>query len=139
MARRIISDKARELIKKYPDEAYEISQAGFEEGKTHIEPSEKTIKLIKNMEEKFDKLKDEIIDKVGKIEISLEKTVREIFDKIDEKYARKEKVDKLRSDIDEMKVEREARNYEWLKYAIITVISGIAGIASAFVIMHFKG
>lgn len=138
MTRRIISEKTRELIRNHPDEAYEIEMAGLEEGKKHVEPSEKTINLIKSMEDKFDKLKDELLEKVGRIELTLEKTVREIFDRIDDKYARKEKVAGLVLKVEEMEREKEKRSYEWVKYTIITVVSGCVGVLTAFIIMHFR-
>lgn len=131
MTRKIISEEARQLIRDNPDAAYEIKMSGVDEGMKHVEPSEKTLNLIKRMEEKFDKLKDEIVSKVSNIEVSLERTVRDIFDKIDEKYARKEKVNNLVNEVNELRSEREKRNYEWLKFGITAILSGTIGVILA--------
>lgn len=144
MPRRIISEKSKELIRNYPDEAYEIEMGGIEEGQKHVEPSEKTLSLIKSMEDKLDKLKDELLKKVGNIELTLEKTIREIFDKIDDKYARrdkvtllanelsncvrKEEVAKLNAELDDMRNKREERGYDWLKFGVTAIISGLLGV-----------
>jgi formylmethanofuran:tetrahydromethanopterin formyltransferase len=126
-----ISKKAENLIREHPNETNEIYNNGIREGQKHEKPSNDTIKLIKAMEDKFEKLKDELLEKIGRIELSLEKTVREIFDRVDDRYARKDKVDKLGCRIDDIEKQRESRSYEWLKFAITAVVSGVIGVVLA--------
>lgn len=130
-----ISDKTKQLIKDYPDEAYEINREGYNQGVIHRTPSkgteifmEDTIKLFKQMEDKVEKIKDEIFARVGNMELNMERLVREIFDKIDDKYARKEKVNNLVIKVDAIEKERESRSYEWLKYLITAIVGGVVGV-----------
>lgn len=75
-------------------ERNKIYNAGIEEGKKHRSPSSDTLKIIKNMEDKFDNLKDRvsdfeknIIEEIGSIKLQVQTTIKEEFDKCDERYA----------------------------------------------------
>lgn len=75
-------------------------KAGFKEGETHSEPSEITRKLIKNMEDKFDNLKDKVscieknvIKEVSEMKIEIITEIVAIKDDIkkdcEDRYAKK--------------------------------------------------
>jgi predicted nuclease with TOPRIM domain len=115
-----------EIIIENLDETYKVYNKGIIEGMKHTAPSPDTIKLIKKMEDKLDK----ISNKITEIEVKIAGLPERLLEKTDGKYACKETEKKLEELSDTM----EQRNYEWLKYGITAIL----GAAMAYIMgNHF--
>jgi benzoyl-CoA reductase/2-hydroxyglutaryl-CoA dehydratase subunit BcrC/BadD/HgdB len=118
-----ISDDARDYIRANPDLANEIYNSGVIEGQSHTEPSPKTLIIIKNMEDKLDKMKDSFTTEISTLKMLIVGIPKQIIDETDKKYACKEVEDK----VEKLRDERDRKTYDWLKYTVITIASVLIG------------
>jgi len=118
-----ISNDARAYIRANPDLANEIYNSGVQEGQSHLEPSPKTLIIIKNMEDKLDKMKDSFTTEISTLKMLIVGIPKQIIDETDKKYACKEVEDK----VEKLRDERDRKTYDWLKYTVITIASVLIG------------
>jgi len=114
----------------------------------HNEPSEGTRKWLRNLEGRFGGVEKKVQDIITyeikelntnidhkyqmhlkDIEIILSKFKDRIFEKADEKYAKKEceeKIDEVEKTVKALKEKKADNTYAWLKYAITAFVTLIA-------------
>ncbi len=115
------------------DDQDKIYKAGYIEGQKHMKPSELTTKLINNMEDKFDNLKDKVYDIEKNVLVGLADTKAEIIKEFGNSIdVVKEDCDSKIKDIEDKSDKKYAnkrieKNYDKLIWLIITtiVLSGL--------------
>jgi len=128
-------EKILENIEKYNknnkveftiDELHDLYNRGIASGKQHEEPSRKTLEFMDIMNDKMDKLKDDMIKSVVEIKILIAGLPQDLLDKCDLRYAEKaleKKVNGLNSEIDGMKNQGNNRMWEGFKIMLQVLIA----------------
>ena len=71
-------------------EIMKIKNDAFGEGQKHSHSSPETLELFRKMDEKMDKIKDELKNDISDIKVAIAKLPKDLIDQFDKRYASKE-------------------------------------------------
>ena len=113
------------------DELHNLYSRGVQEGIEHKKPSEGTLTLIESMNDKIDKLKDDMLTRITEIKILITRLPQDLIDKCDRRYADKtteKKVDGLNKEINAIRNQGNNRLWDIFKIILEILIAIMLGV-----------